>query len=102
MKTAVDFSETTSIYVSINLGRTNVGVTEHFLDRSYVGAALKHVRGETMPQNMRRNPVRGDTDMSRPFADHLENPLAGKRPAKTGKKNVTGERGGFREGASRG
>jgi hypothetical protein len=49
MKTAVDFSETTSIYVSINLGRTDVGVTEHFLDRSYVGAALKHVRGETMP-----------------------------------------------------
>lgn len=84
MIAAVNLTETPGVDVRVYLGRADIGVTEHFLYGSYVGAALKHVRSEAMPQNVRRNPVRGDTGCRRPFADYLENPLSRERLAQTG------------------
>jgi hypothetical protein len=43
MIAAVDLSVTPGVDVGVNLSRADVGVSEHFLYRPYVGAALVHV-----------------------------------------------------------
>ena len=42
-------------HVRVDLGRRDVRVAEHLLDRADVGTILHQVRGERMPQRVRRN-----------------------------------------------
>jgi hypothetical protein len=40
--------------MSVNLGGGNIRVTQHKLDRAEIRATLEQVRGETVPQHVRR------------------------------------------------
>jgi hypothetical protein len=48
MKLPVDCLEPGTIDMSIDLRRRDIGVAQHRLDRSQVGASFKQVRGERM------------------------------------------------------
>lgn len=41
--------------VSIDLRRRDIGMPKQLLDRSQIGAAIQHVRGEAMPEGVRRH-----------------------------------------------
>src|SRR3954452_8285523 len=58
MRAEVQLATPSIGYVGIELGRRQVGVPQHLLDRAEVGAALEQVRGEGMPQEMRVDALR--------------------------------------------
>ena len=45
--------QTLLIDMRINLGRGNIGMTEHFLNDAQIGAIAEQVRGKTVPKQMR-------------------------------------------------
>ena len=60
--------------VRVNLRRRNVGVSEHLLHRTNIGAILNQMRGETMAQSVRRNILQ--TNFCGVFFDKFKNRLA--------------------------
>ena len=52
MELFVGFSEVFVGYVGVNLGRRNVGVAKHRLDRAGVRSALHHVSRERMSKRV--------------------------------------------------
>ena len=48
--------EPVRLHVGVDLGRRDIGVPEHLLDRSQIGAAGEEMAGKGMPQHMRRDP----------------------------------------------
>ena len=79
MEAAVELPEAGGVDVSVYLRRADVGVAEQLLYRADVRAVRKHVRRERVPQDVRRNALRGYADRGRAFADDLEDALPGER-----------------------
>ena len=79
MVLSVDLADTGGVHMRVDLRRADVGVTEEFLDGADVRAVRKHVRGEAMSKNVRRNTVCGDSDGGGAGADDLEDALSRKR-----------------------
>ena len=55
MELSMDGFEPILIDVRVNLGRGNIGVTQHFLDDAQVGAVTEKMRSETVPEQVRIN-----------------------------------------------
>lgn len=51
----MDGFESLLIDVRVDLGRGNIGVTEHFLDDAQIGAIAEEMGSETVSQEMRIN-----------------------------------------------
>jgi hypothetical protein len=49
MITPMNLSKILPVHMGIDLGRRDVHVTEHFLDRAQIGPSLQEMRGEGMP-----------------------------------------------------
>ena len=88
MESAVDVSEAHGVDVRIDLGRADVGMTQEFLDGSDVRTVREHVRGEAVPENVRGNAIRGDSDRGGPGTDDLEDALSRKRPTEPRQEDV--------------
>ncbi len=58
VETVVDFFEVGVGDMGVNLGSGDVGMAEHSLDRSQIGAIHEEVGGETMAQGVGRNMLR--------------------------------------------
>src|ERR671930_141741 len=71
--------------VRVHLRRLDRGVAEHLLDASQVGAALDEMRGEGVPQGVRRH-VLLDADAAGVVADELEHGLPGDAAAAVGQE----------------
>src|SRR5688500_14336140 len=63
MVLVVDLLEARACDVGVDLGRRDIRVAEHHLDRAEVRAMLEQVRGERMPED-----VRGDVGADPRFA----------------------------------
>src|SRR5687767_7473935 len=76
----VNGPEILPIDVRVELSRRDVGVAQHLLDGAQIGAPLQQVRGERMPQRMRRYVLRdaGPLDV---LAKDLPRTHAGERLA---------------------
>ena len=84
----VHLAQILAIDVRVNLGRGNIDVPEHFLDRAQVGAALQQMCGEGMAEGMRRHVLRdaGALDVS---AENLPSAHSGERqPARVEEQNA--------------
>ena len=58
--------------VRVDLGRREIGVPEHGLNRAEIGTALEQIGRERMPQDMRRDPVsRQSRSANRPNLNNL-------------------------------
>ena len=53
MKFVMYSRQPSAVDVSINFGSTDIGVSEHFLNRAQIGTVGKQVSGETVAQGMR-------------------------------------------------
>lgn len=80
---SVDLAEARDIDMGIDLGRGDIRVSEHLLNRSNIRPVGEQMRREAVPENMRGNAVRGDADGCRAFANYLEDALPCKRPSET-------------------
>ena len=85
---AVDVAEARGVDVRVDLGRADVGVAEKLLDGADVRAVRKHVRGEAVPEDMRGDAIRGDSDRRGPGTDDLEDALSRKRPTESRQEDV--------------
>ena len=88
MKSAVDVPESGSVDVRVDLGRADVGVAEKLLDGSNVRSVRKHVRGKAVPEDVRGDAVRSDSDRGGPGTDDLEDALSRKRSTEPRQENV--------------
>ena len=88
MVLAVDLAETRGVDVGVDLGRPDVGMSEELLNGADIRAVREHMRGKAVPEDVRGNAVRGDSDRGSPGADDLEDALPRKRPAKAREENV--------------
>lgn len=88
MITPVHIPEAFAVDMRINLRGADIGMSEQLLDGTDIGSALEHVGRETVPQDMRGNPLRGYTGRQRPLFDYLENPLPGEWLAEPRQKNA--------------
>jgi hypothetical protein len=59
-------------YVGVELGRRQVGVPEHFLDRAQVGSAFEQVSCERVAEQMRVNAERVEAGFGRQPAQDQE------------------------------
>ena len=59
--------------VCVDLRRRNVRMAKHLLDRTDIGTVLNKMRGERMPQSMRRNALKAA--FFRVFADEIVDDL---------------------------
>lgn len=75
MELRVDFFQPALVDVSVDLGRGDAGVAEHFLDVTQVGATGQHVRGKTVPQRVRTDRWR-DAGNHRVLLDQIPNRFA--------------------------
>jgi hypothetical protein len=66
-------------YVRVELCRGEIGVAEHFLNGSEVGASLEQVSGERVPEDVR-------VDTSGVEAGHLGQPAEDQEGAGTGER----------------
>ena len=55
MELLVDLSKPLVGYMSVNLSRADVAMSQHHLYRSQVGAIFKQMSGEAVSEEMRRN-----------------------------------------------
>ena len=55
MKLLVNGPQTRRVHVGVDLRGGDIGVSEHFLHASQVGAVGKQFRREAMPQGVRRD-----------------------------------------------
>ena len=69
------FAKTLRINVRIHLRSANIGVSKHLLYRADISPVPKHVRGETMAQNVRRDATWSDPYYRGALAHNLENAL---------------------------
>ena len=69
------FAKTLRINVRVDLRSANIGVAEHLLYRTDIRPVPKHVRGETMTQNVRRDAPWSDPYCRGALAHNLENAL---------------------------
>ena len=76
MEPMMNIAERAFINMRINLRRANIRMAEQFLNCANIGAALKHMRGKAMTQDMRGNRLRRYTDGRRALAQNLEYSLA--------------------------
>ena len=60
MRLVVDFFQSLDTRVGVDLGGTERGVAQQFLNRTEVGAGVKHVRGERMAERMHPEPIATD------------------------------------------
>ena len=79
MESAVDVAKARRVHMRVDLCRPDVGVPEKLLYRAYVRAVLEHVRGEAVPENVRRYPLRRDSGGESPFPYELEDRLPRER-----------------------
>ena len=75
MEPAVDVAKARRVHMRVDLCRPDVGMPEQLLYRAYVRAVLEHVRGEAVPENVRRYPLRRDSGGESPFPYELEDRL---------------------------
>ena len=54
---AVSLLQARAVYVRVDLSRGDVGVAQHGLDGTEIGAPFQEMRGERMAQGMRRHPL---------------------------------------------
>ena len=85
----MNFAEARGIDVRVYLRGRDVRVAEKLLDGPYVRPVREHVRGEGMPEDVRRNPGGIDPGRGRPILDYLENPLARELAPEPRHKDVT-------------
>ena len=52
MKTSVLFPQSLFFHGRINLGRGDIGMAQHFLDRPQIGPALEQMSGKGVAQSM--------------------------------------------------
>jgi hypothetical protein len=67
--------------VGVQLGRAEIGVAEHLLHATEVGAALEEVRRERVPEQMRMDTLRIEARGSRQPPQDQERAGPGERPA---------------------
>jgi hypothetical protein len=67
--------------VGVQLGRAEVGVTEHLLNAPQVGAAVEQVRGERVPQQMGMDALRVEPRDGGDSSQDQERARPGERPA---------------------
>lgn len=88
MELPVNVAKPGTVHMRIDLSRRYRGMPKHFLDGAYVGTVRKKVRGETMPENVRRNDrrvkPRGDSTLLQDF----EHPHAGELFPETRQKKM--------------
>ena len=88
MELLVNTAQVFPINMRIDLGGRDVDVAEHLLDRTEVRPTLEQVRGEGMPQRMRRNRL-GDSRLLHVFAEDLPRAHPGQRlPARIQEENA--------------
>jgi hypothetical protein len=68
-------------YVCVQLRGGEIGMSEHFLNRAEVGAALEQVRRERMAQQVRVHARRVEAGLFRPAPEDQERARAGERAA---------------------
>src|SRR5438067_7125792 len=68
-------------YVGVQLRRRKIGMTQHLLHRTEVGASLEQVRRERMAQQVRVDPFRLERRGGREPAEDQEDAGAGERAA---------------------
>ena len=73
--------------MSVDLGRGDVGVTEHHLHGAQIGAIFQKVRGEGVPEHVRRNAA-GETGLPCVLRDLHPERLPGHRPSAIGEEEV--------------
>ena len=76
----VDLLDPLGREVGVDLGRRDVGVAEHLLDRAQVAAAGEQVGGEAVAERVRAHPV-AEADRLGAALDDLVEALAGQRAA---------------------
>ena len=70
MELLVNASQVFAIDVRINLGRRDVDVSQHLLDRSEIRTALEEMRRKGMAESVRRNGLR-DSRLPNVFSENL-------------------------------
>ena len=68
-------------YVRVELGRRQIGVAKHLLNRAEVGAALEEVGRERVPEQVRMDTLRLEAGLLRELAQDEERAGAGQRAA---------------------
>src|SRR6266540_2732073 len=68
-------------YVRVELGRREIGVSEHLLDAAQVGSPLEEVRRERVAEQMRVDAFRLEPGLRRQPAQDQERACAGQRAA---------------------
>src|SRR5438552_16778556 len=81
MRLVVQLAAASIGYVSVKLRRREVGVAEHLLDASQVGASLEEMRRERMAQQVRVDAGRLQPGLRGSPAQDQECPGARERPA---------------------
>ena len=88
MVPAVDVAEARGVDMRVDLGRADIGMSEELLDGADIRAMRQHVRSEAVPEDMRGDAVRGDSDRGGPGTDDLEDALSRKRSTEPRQENV--------------
>ena len=88
MVPTVNVAEARGVDVRVDLGRADVGMSEELLDGANIRSVRQHVRSEAMPEDVRRDAIRGDSDCGGPGTDDLEDALSRKRPAEPRQEDV--------------
>src|SRR5262249_33737556 len=81
MRLEIQLSTASIGYVGVQLGRREVGVPEHLLDGSQVGASLQQMRREGMPEEMRVDAFGIEARLRRQAPEDQERARAGERAA---------------------
>jgi len=102
MESAVDVAEARRVDMRVYLRRADVRMAEKLLDRADVRTVLEHVRGEAVPEDVRRNALWGDICGDGTLADHLEYRLASKRLLEPRDEDVRYRKIAFSEHVARG
>ena len=88
MVLTVDLAEASGIDMGVDLGRADVGMPEQLLNRPDVRPVGEHVRGEAVPQHVRRHAVGGNADGGGALLDDLEDALSGERTPEPGEEDM--------------
>src|SRR5262245_60330843 len=66
-----------ALHMGVDLRCRNVGMAQHRLDRTQIGAAFEQVTGERVAQDVRRETRRIDSGGGRQLLEQLKQALAG-------------------------
>ena len=53
MRGIINLGEMLEIQMRVNLGRTDIGMTEHFLHSAQIATGLQHMRSKAVAQHVR-------------------------------------------------